>query len=120
MDCLPIIHVSAYHAKAGYNGNTPGIGALCGVSEDTRIGIGTYYNSINRQSNYAMIAYQPLKIGNASVGAFIGGVTGYQTHTIPFAAIAISFPIGPLELHTAIIPETYINPTTLSVSFSFK
>jgi hypothetical protein len=120
MDCLPHIHTYAYHAEGSYNSITPGIGALCTVARDTHLGVGTYRNSINRQSEYVAIAYQPVKIGPVSIGALAGGVTGYKPYMMPMGGLMMSAPVGPVTVHTLVIPKNNVGPMTVSLSFTFK
>lgn len=129
-DCGPQIHLAAYHAKAedsygvAYNNDTPGIGVLCELANNTRITAGTYFNSYRRQSNYAAIVWQPVHFGNVKVGVLGGAVTGYRKDAgmaIPMAAFAASVPVEKIELHVAVIPETPgVSPMTAEFSFSFK
>ncbi len=120
-DCSPQFHVAAYHAKAGYNSETPGLGVLCNTSADTRIAAGAYQNSIGRQSIYATAVWQPVSFRAIRFGAMAGLVTGYKSVEIPFAAFVISAPFGPIEAHAAVIPEAPgVGPATAELSFSFR
>ena len=126
MDCAPQIHVAAYHAKAqdqygnDYNGDTPGIGVLCPIANNTRFAAGTYFNSFRRQSNYAAVVWQPFDIGGVKVGVLAGAVSGYKSYAIPLAAAAATLPVGQFELHLTLIPEANTSPATAEFSFSFK
>lgn len=68
MDCTPVLHVAAYHASPGYNGDTPGLGALCALKPALHAAVGTYRNSVNRQSNYGAVVWRPLALGPVRVG----------------------------------------------------
>ena len=76
--CALQIHIAAIHTQAGYNGDTPGIGLLCPIANNTRFAVGTYHNSVRAQSNYAAAVWQPLQLGPVRVGAMTGVVTGYR------------------------------------------
>lgn len=122
-DCAPQLHIAAYHAAPGYNGDTPGIGALCDVRPDTRVAVGTYFNSIRRQSYYGALVWQPLAVGPIKVGVLAGAVTGYGHDVIPLAAFAVSLPAGRFELHGVFVPEApAVSPATaqISVSYNFR
>lgn len=119
--CAAHVHLAAYHAEAGYNNETPGLGVLCDFSEDVRVGAGAYHNSLERASVYAGATWQPLRVGLVKLGAFGGIVTGYRTSAMPFAAAVASIPAGPVELHIIAIPPVQnVTVLTLAASVSFK
>jgi hypothetical protein len=121
MDCLPHIHIAAYHAEAGYNNNTPGLGVLCDAGGDWRLAAGTYFNSVRKQSYYAGAAWQPVKIGAVKLGAYGGLATGYKPHAVPFAAGVVSVPLGRAEFHLIAIPKvTGITPATAALSVTWR
>lgn len=121
IDCAPQIHVAAIHAKAGYNGDTPGIGLLCPIANNTSLAVGTYRNSLSMQSNYAAAVWQPLHLGPLRVGALAGVVTGYRRDFTPMAALAVSVPVRAIELHLVAVPAvSNASPATAALSFSFK
>jgi hypothetical protein len=118
--CAIQLHIAAYHAEPGYNGNTPGVGLLCPVSDDWRLAAGTYNNSLRKQSVYAGAAWQPVRLGPVKTGVFAGMVSGYQDDAVPFAALALSVPIGPVEAHLMVIPKVQnVSPATMALSVSF-
>lgn len=123
-DCAAHIHVAAYHASAEYNNDTPGIGALCELRENTRLAVGTFYNSYRRTSNYVGVVWQPVNLGPVRAGVMVGAVTGYKfdaSIALPLAAFAFSVPVGRVELHLAAIPESSnASPATAEFSFSIK
>jgi hypothetical protein len=120
-DCAVQLHVAAYHASPGYNNDTPGVGLLCPVDGDWRIAAGTYFNSVRKQSAYVGAAWQPVHLGPVKAGVFAGLVTGYQYPVVPFAGLALSVPLGPIEAHLVTIPKVQgISPTTVAFSISFK
>jgi hypothetical protein len=121
IDCAPQIHIAAIHAQAGYNNDTPGIGLLCPIANNTRLAIGTYRNSLSMQSNYAAIAWQPLRLGPMRVGAMAGVVSGYRRDFTPMAALAVSVPVRAIELHMVAVPAVSgASPATAALSVSFK
>lgn len=121
IDCAPQIHIAAYHAQAGYNSDTPGIGLLCPIATDTRAAVGTYRNSLGGQSAYAAAVWQPLRLGPLRVGAMAGMATGYRREFTPMAALAISVPVRTLELHLLAVPAvSNASPATAAMSVSFK
>lgn len=118
--CALQLHIAAYHAEPGYNGNTPGAGLLCPVSDHWRLAAGTYLNSLSEQSVYAGAAWQPVRLGPVKAGVFAGLASGYKDEAVPFAALALSVPMGPLEAHLMVIPEVKdVTPATLAFPVSF-
>ena len=92
MDCLPQIHVAAIHAQAEHDGVryktfTPGIGVLCRSEDDVISGAGVYSNSHGNISKYVMAGWQPLDIGGAKAGFFLGAADGYRRGNGGFAPI---------------------------------
>lgn len=126
MDCMSQLHIAAYHARGNYNNDTPGIGVLCALPtvKDTRLAVGTFYNSYKRTSVYAAVVWQPLLLGPVRAGLLAGAVTGYKLDTsiaLPLAAIAMSLPVNRFELHLTAIPEVAkASPTTAELSVSFR
>lgn len=119
--CAIQLHIAAYHAEPGYNDSTPGVGLLCPITDDWRLAAGTYYNSLRTQSVYAGAAWQPVRLGPVKTGVFAGVVTGYRDTAIPFAGLALSAPMGPLEAHLLVIPEVQdVSPATMAFSVSFR
>ena len=119
--CALQIHIAAIHTQAGYNGDTPGIGLLCPIANNTRLAVGTYHNSVRAQSNYAAAVWQPLQLGPVRVGAMAGVVTGYRRDITPMAALAITVPVRSIELHLVAVPAvSNASPATAAFSFSFK
>ena len=125
MDCLPHLHLAAYHAAPGYRGDTPGIGALCRQA-DWLAGAGVMRNSVGATSFYAAAGWQPLRIGPVRIGVYGGVINGdpYRDGApFPFVAGLISLPTGPAEWHLSLLPAVpNISPATagLSVTWSFK
>ncbi len=120
-DCAIQLHVAAYHASPGYNGDTPGAGVLCPIGTDLQAAAGTYYNSVRKQSEYMGIAWQPIHLGPVQVGAYGGMVSGYKIPLLPMAAVVISVPLGRIGAHVLLIPEIReITPAVAALSVSFK
>lgn len=119
--CALQIHIAAIHTQAGYNGDTPGIGLLCPIANNTRLAVGTYHNSVRAQSNYAAAVWQPLQLGPVRVGAMTGVVTGYRRDITPMAALAITVPVRSIELHLVAVPAvSNASPATAALSFSLQ
>ena len=120
-DCGPQLHIAAYHATAGYNNDTPGLGLLCALSPASSLAIGRYRNSWKRPSDYAAITYQPVVFGPLRVGVLAGIVTGYRPEAIPVVAAVASLPTGPLTWHLTAVPSTSDgSPAVAELSVSFK
>lgn len=126
MDCLPHLHLAAYHATPGYRGDTPGIGVLCrsGGSGDLLAGVGIMRNSVGATSAYAAIGWQPLRIGPVRIGGYGGVINGYPYRDgapFPFAAGLISIPTGRAEWHLSLLPAVPgISPATAGLSATWK
>jgi hypothetical protein len=123
MDCLPHLHLAAYHAAPGYRGDTPGIGVLCRQA-DWLAGAGVFSNSIGQASKYAVAGWQPWRIGPVRVGAYAGVIDGYRyknSDAFPFAAGLLSLPIGHAELHLSLLPQWRdISPATVGLSITWR
>lgn len=119
-DCSLQLHAGSYHAEPGYNNDTPGIGALCPVNGDWSLAAGTYFNSMSKQSVYAGFLWQPVRLGPVKAGLYGGLATGYIYDVVPFAAFALSVPIGKsFEVHLAMVPKVKgITPAFGALSFS--
>lgn len=121
MDCLPHLHLAAYHAEARYNSSTTGIGLICPWEQNLSWGIGTYYNSVRRQSTYAGLAWQPWGLGPVKVGAFGGVVTGYRDAVMPMVAGVASVSLGASAWHLAYLPAVPgHSPDALEMSVTWK
>lgn len=125
MDCLPHIHIAAYHASPDYRGDTPGMGVMCQTAFDTLVGAGIFQNSEGKVSTYAAVGWQPLQVGPARLGGYAGAIDGYthnQGKRFVFAAGLASVPLSNnVILHTAIIPPVKgVSPTTLGFSITVK
>lgn len=120
MDCLPQLHVAAYHARPGYNNDTPGIGVLCALAPKVDFGVGTYYNSVRKQSTYIGLAWQPYSVGPVSFGVMGGAVTGYSSYPRILGAAVASVPAGPLILHFTAVPGASNSPAVAAFSISWK
>lgn len=137
MDCDLQLHVAAYHETSAYyaeapyyeadvkrfNNDTPGLGLLCATEKpDTSVAVGTYYNSLRKQSYYAAVAYQPYRLGSVKIGGLAGVVTGYREGLTPMLAAAVSVPITKsISAHIMAVPSiTSVSPATAALSFSFK
>lgn len=121
--CDAHFHVAAYHAEPGYQSATPGVGALCPLQlRDSRLAVGTFRNSVDRQSYYAAVVWQPVRLGPVRTGLFGGMVTGYRDNPMPFGAVVASYQVSrTAELHLTVIPKVNnLSPFTAALSVSFK
>ncbi len=123
MDCLPTLHIAAWHAEAGYNNETPGLGVECYLNKDFALTAGTYYNSIRKQSTYAGAVMQPYNYGNLKIGGIAGIVTGYElSHVLPMAGAVASYVISDYKINLLMIPKVEnVTPfvAELSITFNF-
>jgi hypothetical protein len=90
------INLHAHHwnrtdvSEQNLNEVNPGIG-LHFVAGDYHKLIGVYKNSDRKLSTYALLAWTPINIGVAHVGAIGGVVTGYSSPYLPAAGLYTSF-----------------------------
>jgi len=120
MDCLPVLHIAAYHASPGYNNDTPGLGLLCPVAARVNFGIGAYHNSLRRPSTYAGISWQPWQLGPVAVGGMVGAVTGYTPSPRLAGALVASLPVSRAAVHLTIAPDSRGSPGVAALSISWK
>ncbi len=81
-----VVTLASHHfPDRGYNQVNPGIG----IEYDTGnwgFAAGSYKNSFYRRTNYAVVGYFPLTLGNYRFGGFVGPATGYA---VPVAGGAL-------------------------------
>lgn len=70
------------HESPGYQEINAGIGIEQQFAEQWSWGLGTYRNSIYRQSMAGMVKYQWYQQGDFSVNMQMGGVTGYRRYAV--------------------------------------
>ena len=73
---LDTMVASQHFPDHGFNQSNPGIGIEADWT-DWQIAVGTYRNSYDRQTNYAMVGFLPVHVGSASLGVVGGHATGY-------------------------------------------
>lgn len=114
MDCLPQLHVAAYHAEAHYRNDVPGLGVLCN-SASNFLGAGVYSNSIGKQSEYITFGKYLYKQEYLKFGIVSGLVTGYRPETLPMLGAVVSYK----HLHLfAIPPVEGVTPFTVQLSLT--
>lgn len=85
-----VITIGSRHHKRGYNERNWGIGIERKISDNWRMGAGTYRNSYYRQTLYAGVTYAPLRFGDWHLGGTALLVTGYESRpvVVPFPSIS--------------------------------
>ena len=73
---LDTMVASQHFPDRGFNQFNPGIGVEADWT-DWQIAVGTYRNSYDRQTNYAMVGFLPVHVGSVSLGVVGGPATGY-------------------------------------------
>lgn len=101
-----IVHGPSHHFdNTDYNSATYGLG----YRFDNNVVVGSYKNSIDRQSVYGGYLLQ----ANRYVGLLVGAVTGYEQHTVwPAAVLVLTAPISKsfnLHLNLAPVNGGFIN-----------
>lgn len=120
MDCTPQLHTVAIHAQAGFETAVPGIGILC-TQDSILAGVGTYHNSIGKQSNYALGGGYFATLGRIRFGAAAGVVDGYALNggCTPMGVAIVSFPVAGVDVHLTLIPHVpKITPALVQFSFT--
>jgi hypothetical protein len=105
------LNLTAYHGDRqavkteNLNETNPGIG-LRWTDGDYHKMLGVYKNSNYKQSAYALMAYTPIKIGAARLGAVAGVVTGYESPYQPVAGLYAVLPVTErLSLNITAVPD---------------
>lgn len=92
------IHVSSTHLDpeigpaSGHNDSNPGLF----LRNEAGYQVGTYYNSLRKQTFYAGRAWTLAGGGAADVVVFLGAGTGYTYALVPMAAISAR--VGPARI----------------------
>lgn len=99
---LVLTLASVHLPDRGYNQQNPGAGLQCDAP-DWALAAGTYRNSFNRRTDYAIGAWLPLHAGAWSFGLAAGPVTGYD---LPVMAglLARYRPTTPLGVNILVAP----------------
>lgn len=91
-----------------YNEQNFGLGLEHRLSEDFRLSMGWYRNSLYRTSRYAGLTYAPLELGPARIGVSLGAVTGYYRD--PDRVLALVLPTlmidGAVGINIGIVPPS--------------
>jgi len=91
-------------AQQHLNEINPGIG-LRFVDGDYHKMVGVYKNSDRKLSTYAMLAWTPINLGPAHIGAVGGVITGYSSPYIPAAGLYASINLtGRANLNITLVP----------------
>lgn len=115
-----VAHLASYHpAVRTYNEINPGI-AYRKYSEDTFFAIGTYKNSISKQSVYAGVGIDIAKISNVTASLTVGAITGYHVDVAPFIIPEVSVDFNDFKLIVNYIPKITIGNMTVDAAFGFS
>lgn len=68
-----------YHSNQskGYNENNHGLGVEYQFRPDTSVMVGSFYNSVRRDTHYAAVNWQPIALGDWKLGMAVGVMNGY-------------------------------------------
>lgn len=68
-----------YHSNQskGYNESNYGLGVEYQFRPDTSVMVGSFYNSVRRDTHYAAVNWQPLALGDWKLGVAVGVMNGY-------------------------------------------
>ena len=81
-----VFETVSYHIGGGYNNINPGIGLEYRLRDRFHIGTGTYRNSMEVQSVYALAGFETRGKKRIGFGAEAGIITGYNESIIPATA----------------------------------
>lgn len=83
------LHVAglSWHDRPGFREVNTGIGIEQQFAPKWTWALGTYQNSVDRQSVYALTKYQWIQRSDMAVNVNIGGVTGYRTWAVAPAVL---------------------------------
>ena len=76
------VYGRSWHESSGYREINTGIGIEHQFADDWTWAVGTFQNSISRQSVAGMVKYQWYQQGDFIVNIQIGGVTGYNRYPV--------------------------------------
>ena len=99
------VHLFSHHAQHGFNNNNFGAGVECRQSYDFSIAVGDYYNSYRTNTVYAGVIYEPIHVGNLSVGGALAAASGYTPPVI--GGISFRYQVGRLNLESLVVPSKY-------------
>jgi len=101
-----VLHLGSRHGDRlrgdgeHYVERNPGVGVRFGNSQ-----VGVYRNSWGRGSTYALVEFEPIKIGPASVGVFAGAATGYPDKAVmPAAGVLCRARVGGASVTVRAVP----------------
>lgn len=100
-----------YHPEHpdAFNGNNRGFGVEYRFRPDVSVMVGTYYNSVYRDTNYAAVNWQPIQWGDWKLGLAIGVINGYPAvengNYFPAALPMISYEGKRFGANFSVIPS---------------
>lgn len=104
------INLSAHHwsradaIKYDFNEINPGLGIEY-EKDNRRLMLGTYKNSIRRDSNYILIGYMPMHLENLSMGIAGGAVTGYFQSVMPVGGLLATYQHNRIGVNVLMVPN---------------
>ena len=112
-----VVHLASYHPDVRtYNEINPGI-AYRKYTDDKFCAIGTYKNSISKQSVYAGFGIDVAKKYNITASLTAGLITGYLIDVAPFIIPEVSADFNNLKIIVNYIPKVTINNLTVDAAF---
>ena len=107
-------HGFSYHLdNHNFNQENYGVG-LRFERDDIGVQAGTYYNSVRKDSAYALVDWSPLQTElfgcfKAEAGLCAGATTGYLHPVIPVAGLQSSIKCGNVFARVRVAPDLYYN-----------
>ena len=95
------LHLFSAHEQPGMNNTNPGVY----VRLDNGLTLGTYFNSVRKQSAYAGWTFETPEWNRLTAAITIGAVTGYATKVTALAVPSAAFHTEPVTVRVGIIPR---------------
>ena len=114
------LDLASYHDTPGFNNTNPGAYVVFGDSTGSGPAIGSYLNSLNKQTNWVGYVSEA-RSNKVSVDLLFGIATGYKDNAVPMLVPSISYDVGnhnSVRLHY--IPNLFDTPNVLHLSVEHR
>jgi hypothetical protein len=109
------VHLVSVHGAPGFNNTNPGV-FVTALVKDEQVVVGTYYNSVRKQTVYAGWTYS----FNAYADVTIGLATGYKYPVVPLLAPSLKLPFGPMQARITLLPNPQPKESAIHLSIEYK
>lgn len=122
-ELLVVAHLFSVHSVPGLNDQNPGVGLQCGTKRWS-LAAGTYLNSFDQQSAYAVAGVDAFHFGVLRLGAVMGLASGYEhVRKLPVIGGArVTVRLGRIEIGVLAVPpvDQYVGFAHLTVSLQLR